>query len=507
MNPYLEPGLERYWVPSNAESALFGTKMCDLHVPVRPGGDVGLRQRRAEAAHRARRGRRRRSSPRTPRAGPSSSPRSTTSAARPSCSARPASPSTELERSSTSTPRPTRAMLVWSMGITQHRDAVDGVRAIVNVGAGAGQRRPRRRRAHADPRPLGRAGRRRDGRVRHRVPRRRRRSTTRPPPSCRGQWGFAVPARAGPHRARDGRGRGARRARRAVRSSAATSSTCCPIRRRGRGCARARAAARAPGHRASRSQMLVAGRRRDPAAGRAPATSRRAAAPRPRPSAASSFSPEIPAPGRRGAQRVAALRRRRRAGAARSGRSASRGRPTRRCATEIAAVVPAYAGIEDLGHDRRRRCSGAAATCAPDGVFPTADGRARFTSRRAHAPDVPEGAVHASPPGGASSSTRWCCAANDPLTGAGRDAVYIDRDDAHHRGIREGDNDSADIGDRISGGHGQARAPSTIDAAGPLARGQRAHCGRTRSPRTGLPGSGLQRRCYAGAHRSDGVGG
>ena len=32
VNPYLEPGLERYWVPSNVESALFGTKLCDLHV-------------------------------------------------------------------------------------------------------------------------------------------------------------------------------------------------------------------------------------------------------------------------------------------------------------------------------------------------------------------------------------------------------------------------------------------------------------------------------------------
>ena len=42
INPYLEPGLERYWVPSNVESALFGTKLCDLHVPVRPEGDVAL---------------------------------------------------------------------------------------------------------------------------------------------------------------------------------------------------------------------------------------------------------------------------------------------------------------------------------------------------------------------------------------------------------------------------------------------------------------------------------
>ena len=44
VNPFLEPALERYWVPSNAESAIFGTKICDLHVPVRPGGDVALAQ-------------------------------------------------------------------------------------------------------------------------------------------------------------------------------------------------------------------------------------------------------------------------------------------------------------------------------------------------------------------------------------------------------------------------------------------------------------------------------
>jgi molybdopterin-dependent oxidoreductase alpha subunit len=42
INPYLEPGLERYWVPSKAESFLFGTKLCDLHIPVRPEGDVAL---------------------------------------------------------------------------------------------------------------------------------------------------------------------------------------------------------------------------------------------------------------------------------------------------------------------------------------------------------------------------------------------------------------------------------------------------------------------------------
>ena len=54
VNPYLEPGLERYWVPSNAESALFGTRLCDLHVAGPPGGRRRPRQRRAPTADRAR---------------------------------------------------------------------------------------------------------------------------------------------------------------------------------------------------------------------------------------------------------------------------------------------------------------------------------------------------------------------------------------------------------------------------------------------------------------------
>ena len=39
VNPYREPGLERYWVPSVAESALFGTKIADEFFQVHTGGD------------------------------------------------------------------------------------------------------------------------------------------------------------------------------------------------------------------------------------------------------------------------------------------------------------------------------------------------------------------------------------------------------------------------------------------------------------------------------------
>jgi molybdopterin-dependent oxidoreductase alpha subunit len=42
VNPYREPGMDRYWVPSNVESALFGTKITDRFFQINVGGDVGF---------------------------------------------------------------------------------------------------------------------------------------------------------------------------------------------------------------------------------------------------------------------------------------------------------------------------------------------------------------------------------------------------------------------------------------------------------------------------------
>ena len=136
VNPFLEPALERYWVPSNIESAVFGTKLCDLHVPVRPGGDVALaslvlrqlcetndvdesfirdhtdgwdelRQHLLSAD---------------------------VEALYESCGVSP-----EVVRAFAEMYRSSGAsILVWSMGITQHSDAVDGVRAIVNLALARG---------------------------------------------------------------------------------------------------------------------------------------------------------------------------------------------------------------------------------------------------------------------------------------------------------------------------------------------------------------------------------
>ena len=136
VNPYLEPGLDRYWVPSNLESAMFGTKMCDLHVPVRPGGDVALANAVLKRL-----------------------------IARDDVDRAFVDEHTEgwddlvadlegqdlddlLEAAGVSAEQleafvdeyagAGAAVLVWSMGITQHRDSVDGVRAIVNLGLARG---------------------------------------------------------------------------------------------------------------------------------------------------------------------------------------------------------------------------------------------------------------------------------------------------------------------------------------------------------------------------------
>ena len=42
INPYKEPGLERYWIPSIMESAIFGTKMTDEFFLIHTGGDIAF---------------------------------------------------------------------------------------------------------------------------------------------------------------------------------------------------------------------------------------------------------------------------------------------------------------------------------------------------------------------------------------------------------------------------------------------------------------------------------
>ena len=136
VNPYLEPGLDRYWVPSNVESALFGTRMSDLHVPVRPGGDVAL----ANAALKLL----------VERGGVDDAFVADHTEGFDGVLAALADQDLDdlLRRAGVDRAvvdafvdelvRAGGAIHVWSMGITQHRDSADGVRGIVNLALAQG---------------------------------------------------------------------------------------------------------------------------------------------------------------------------------------------------------------------------------------------------------------------------------------------------------------------------------------------------------------------------------
>lgn len=136
VNPYREPGLDSYWVPSVAESALFGTKMSDAWFPVDTGGDlpflngvlkiliaegwidrefiatrtVGFDEMRAELD--------REDFARLER--DSGVPRA------------------EMHRFAVMLRDARSGVFVWSMGLTQHAHGVETIQALINVGLARG---------------------------------------------------------------------------------------------------------------------------------------------------------------------------------------------------------------------------------------------------------------------------------------------------------------------------------------------------------------------------------
>ena len=488
VNPYLEPGLEKYWVPSNLESALFGTKMCDLHVPVRPGGDVAFAN--AALKRLIERGAVDDAFIADHTTGWDELVASLAAQSIDDLLVAAGLSDDQLEAFVDLYAGAASAVLVWSMGITQHRDAVDGVRAIVNLGLargnvgrdGAGLMPIRGHSgvqggaemgAYATAFPGG-------------VP-----VDAEHADALAAAVGLPGARRAGPHRAGDGRRPRRRAARRALdlgrqlpRGPARSSG--------GGGRARPRAAARPPGR---RGHLADARRRR-----------RRAPAPRghalraggrwhlDHDGATDHLQPRDPAPGRRSAQRVAALRRR---GVTRAARA------RRRVPVDH---EPGAAGGDRAGGARLRRasrrwrppatrCSGAAGTCAPDGQFPLPDGRGGSPPSSRPSTTCPTASFTVATRRGKQFNS-MVHAAVDPLTGAGRDAVYIDEADARALGATTA---------RPCGSAARP-APSTAGsrwcgcrpvAAGALARGQRAHLRRRCPPRAALEGARLQR----GRHR------
>jgi molybdopterin-dependent oxidoreductase alpha subunit len=136
VNPYLEPGLERYWVPSNVESAMFGTKLSDLHVPVRPEGDVALGNALVHAL--VERGAVDHEWIAAHTEGWDELVTHLATLDRAALLAAAGVDGETFERFVDLYAGAASAVLVWSMGITQHTHGVEGVRAIVNVGLARG---------------------------------------------------------------------------------------------------------------------------------------------------------------------------------------------------------------------------------------------------------------------------------------------------------------------------------------------------------------------------------
>ncbi|MFP3899810.1 MAG: molybdopterin-dependent oxidoreductase [Acidimicrobiia bacterium] len=430
VNPYLEPGLDRYWVPSSLESALFGTKMCDLHVPVRPGGDAALSN--AVLARLVARG--------------AIDDRFVTDHTEGFDGVRSAlddQPVDDLLRAAgvdaatvesfcDELVRAGGAVHVWSMGITQHREAVEGVHAIVNLalaqgavgrdGTGlmpirghSGVQGGAEMGAYATALPGG-------------VP-----VDAEHAAALAARWGVPVPDRPGltaPEMV-EAAGRGELDV---LWTSGGNFLEVLPDPPAVAAALR-RVPLRVHQDVVLSSQMLVDGddvlllpvatRYEQEGGGTETTTERRIV-----------FSPELP----------------RRVGEARSewrlfADVANRVRPGLRPAfswptnrdlrAEIADVVPFYAGIEALERTGDAVQWGGRHLCC-DGAFPTPSGRARFTALAPVRHDLPDGAFLVTTRRGRQFNS-MVHRGVDPLTGARRDAVFIDEADARELGLEAGD--------------------------------------------------------------------
>lgn len=136
VNPYREPGMMRYWVPSVVESVLFGTKICDEYYRVQTGGDLAFFNGVLKVLiERGRVDREYVDAHTTGYPDVEQAVRTTSwdEIERSSGAAR-----ADIERFADMLARAKNAIFVWSMGVTQHRHGVDTVHAILNVALARG---------------------------------------------------------------------------------------------------------------------------------------------------------------------------------------------------------------------------------------------------------------------------------------------------------------------------------------------------------------------------------
>jgi molybdopterin-dependent oxidoreductase alpha subunit len=136
VNPYREPGMDRYWVPSNVESALFGTKIADRFFQINVGGDIGFLA--GVLRHLIERGWVNEDFVRDHTSGFDELRAVVQGASWEQLEALAGSSRDEMLELARMLAEAERGVLVWSMGVTQHEAGEDNVRALVNLALARG---------------------------------------------------------------------------------------------------------------------------------------------------------------------------------------------------------------------------------------------------------------------------------------------------------------------------------------------------------------------------------
>jgi molybdopterin-dependent oxidoreductase alpha subunit len=131
VNPYFEPGLERYWVPSVVESALFGTKIVDDFFQIHAGGDIPFFY--GVLKHVIENGWVDRDFIKTRTVGWNEVESKARSFSWETLERGAGVTRADMYRFAEAFGKARHAIITWSMGITQHAYGSDNVRAIVNL--------------------------------------------------------------------------------------------------------------------------------------------------------------------------------------------------------------------------------------------------------------------------------------------------------------------------------------------------------------------------------------
>jgi molybdopterin-dependent oxidoreductase alpha subunit len=131
VNPYFEPGLDRYWVPSVTKSALFGTRIADDYFQIHIGGDIAFFY--GVLKHLIENGWVDREFVAARTLGWQDAEDKALSLSWQDLERSAGQTKAEMYRFAEAFGKARHAIVVWSMGITQHSYGSDNVRSIVNL--------------------------------------------------------------------------------------------------------------------------------------------------------------------------------------------------------------------------------------------------------------------------------------------------------------------------------------------------------------------------------------